>query len=88
MRGIRIQNEGEATRGVRVSDMATGAEIKGITSIDVRFRPGDLVTAQIGLFASEIDTQAEASFVVLHPETGVLTEVRSITFADGSTVTF
>lgn len=59
MGNISIKAAGIHPSGVTVAD-ESGVEISGITSVDIRVRLNDVVTATIGMAASAIDVDAIA----------------------------
>ncbi len=66
-----------------VVDAETDQILKGVTGVDISIRPKNLPTAEIQLTAVEVvDIEAKAKFVMKHPYTGKMAEVRSILFAD------
>lgn len=61
-----------------------GAELKGITSIDLHIsNASPIVTATIEIM-SLLDTSAEPRFVVADPRDGFIRKVSRIVFADGT----
>lgn len=85
MRRVRILGLGPARTGVQVLN-SDGSPIKGITAVDVQFRPGECPKAEVNLHLAEVDADACAEFVMSHPTTGERKVVASIIFADGETV--
>lgn len=85
MRNVRIISESGTKRKAQVLD-EDGTPIRGITAIDVRLRPDEFVTATMEMAMVDLTLSAAACFLMVHPETGELTEVREIHFADGSKV--
>ena len=84
MKNVRIVNETGDVHDTKVYDAETGCQIHGIVSIDVRYRVDDVVRADVQLLGVIESTAAEARFVMAHPDTGDVSEVRCIEFADGS----
>lgn len=84
MPNVKITSD-EATYTTKVVDADTGAEIKGIASMDVTFRVDDVVRARIELCSVNVKTSASAEIVVADPRTGDMKAIKRIEFADGST---
>ncbi len=62
----------------------SGEELKGITSVDVRMRIGEVVRASVDLLCVFDELSADAVFRVINPYTRVLSEIKKIEFKDGS----
>ena len=61
-----------------------GEEFKGIKSIDVRMRLGEVVQAFVDLLCVFDELSADAVFRVINPYTRELSEIKKIEFKDGS----
>lgn len=80
---MRIKNDGPLSNGVKVT-ADNGAEIKGITSIQIDMSVDEFVTAQIEIMTTQVDTYAKAEYLCADPVTGELKEVELIQFKDGT----
>ena len=63
---------------------ADKAEIHGIVSMDVHFRPNEITQATIEIYAETGVIDAEAIFVITNPYTGQRQIVKHIEFEDDS----
>ena len=63
---------------------ASGAEIKEITRIKVEILPNTILRAELEIALMDFSIEAEEQFKLHHPMTGVLKEIKSIQFADGT----
>lgn len=55
---MKIECDNEVSNNVRVTD-EEGNEVKGITALDIRMRPGEIVTAKMSFFPSSLAIKAE-----------------------------
>ena len=58
---VRIISNGSAPKSVKVTD-EKGNELKHIRSIDIRIRPDELISAEICVFARNIDLNVQETF--------------------------
>lgn len=58
---IKITSEGTMPSGVKVTD-EKGNELKHIRSIDIRIRPDECISAEIGVYAHNIDLNVQETF--------------------------
>lgn len=89
---IRITSEGGTVYGTKIVDAETGqdlAELLGVTGYTIRGSTADaeVVTARVEMGLINLSIDAKPEWVAQHPVTGELTQLRSLTFADGTTVT-
>ena len=84
MKSIKIKNDDGNAQGTLITDAQTGAEIHGVTGMQITFMVDDVVRAQVDLCSVTIETVAAAEFCVFDPGTGERKPVRRIEFADGS----
>ena len=68
---------------VKITDEA-GKAIFGIREIDIHISPNAVNTAKVTMATSVKEVKAISTYHMIHPVTGVLAEIDSITFADGS----
>lgn len=74
--------------GTKVIDLETGQAVPAVVSVEVpRFNARDPIRVNVELFAAA-EIIGRPSFMVADPKTGVPRAVKSITFADGETITF
>lgn len=57
MKTVRIESQGGTGHGT-VLKTAEGGKIDGVRSIDVRFRPNEMVEATVGIFVGHVDVDA------------------------------
>ncbi len=76
---VKLQVEGKRCRVIDA-----GREIMGIYSLVLKAGPGTLPKITIEALPRWFEADGELVYNVAHPVTGSLTEVRSITFADGT----
>jgi hypothetical protein len=58
---VRIISNGSAPKSVKVMD-EKGNELKRIKSIDIRIRPDECISAEIGVYAHNIDLNVQETF--------------------------
>jgi hypothetical protein len=58
---VRIISNGSVPKSVKVMD-EKGNELKHIRSIDVRIRPDECISAEIGVYAHNIDLNVQETF--------------------------
>lgn len=88
---IRITNDGGSVFETRITDAKTGANLGAVLSVVSVTIQADAngkgrVIASVELEALH-DVEADPVWLIKHPISGALAELRSMTFADGTTVT-
>ena len=79
----------EFLSGFNTAVMIGDEELKGVRSVDIRYRPDDIVIAEVHLYCVEKEiTGAHPVVVMAHPQTGEDKEVAEILFKDGTRVNF
>jgi hypothetical protein len=58
---VRIISNGSTPESIKVTD-EKGNELKHIRSIDIRIRPKELISAEIGVYAHNIDLNVQETF--------------------------
>lgn len=84
MTGIKIVSNSAISRGIQILDGETGTPIHGVTSVDIRIRPNEIITAELTIFCEKIETPATARVMAVDPKAGGTKEVRRIEFVDGT----
>jgi hypothetical protein len=77
--GVRIICHEGTSVGARI--LSGEKELIGVSAVDIRIRPQDLVRAFVTLCIESADVAANARFVTLDGKA-----IRSITFEDGTTI--
>lgn len=84
IKSVRVVNDTGGPFHTKIYNAETGAEIHGATNISFSHGVDSDPRVTIDLLGVSSSFVAPPSFRVMHPETGDLREVSSITFADGT----
>lgn len=84
---VRVVNDTGLVHGTSFLD-DDGRKIEGVRSAKLTFEMGNVVKADLELVLVATDVVAHARYMVAHPVSGELREVRSIEFADGEVMRF
>ena len=89
MRNVKIVSAGGIGSGTKVYDTDSGEEIRGVTAISIkRFQANEFINAVIELAGTQLEIEARGKFLAMHPPSGKLKPIKSITYASGETVEF
>ena len=87
-RQIRVENSTGHGIYTKVTDIETGKEILGVSSVRIAPITGnEPVTAELEL-STILDLKAAAQFSMIDPATGRRRLVKSVTFDNDETITF
>lgn len=84
MRSVRFKSNGTGIMGSSLVDLASGAELQGVTRVVASMEMDNYNTIEAVFIGAEIDVEGELRPKIIDPATGELREISRIVFADGS----
>jgi hypothetical protein len=88
MKTVRIVSSDGMASSTKITDVESGAEIKGVARAVIEIAAAEPCTAKLEIFGVQSDVRADAEFLIVNPTTGALKAVKRIEFADGESVDF
>ncbi|GAN49710.1 hypothetical protein ACXR8U_13755 [Methylobacterium radiotolerans] len=85
IKSVKVASQGGMGFGTRVVDAESGAEVHGVERIAIpEFGADDLIRVELRLALMEFEVEGRPHFQMIDPGSGVIMDVASITFADGT----